>query len=141
MLTLSGTMLQDVKLASTPLKLHKGMRVALTFPRNQPNPQGKWFARPLDGIWPDGIERSDEDSILLDPGDCTVDHLDQDEIQAIANQQTITVIFPIESDDVENDYLEVKITSEGVICDHWQDDNHVGTWGGTADEIADEICH
>lgn len=73
MLALSGTMQTDVKLLSTPLELKKGQRVLLTFPDNQPNPHGKWFAQPLDGIWPDGVERSNEDSILLDIGDAVPD--------------------------------------------------------------------
>lgn len=64
-----GTMLQDVHLLGTSLSLKKGQKVHLTFASNQPN--GGWFARPIDCKWPSGVIGSEQDSILLEDGDFT----------------------------------------------------------------------
>lgn len=84
MLTITGRMRKDVHLTATSLKLKYGEQVYLTFPSNQPVKIGKWFARPING-WSDGIERSDEDSILLEPGDAIPDKQPMDEITQVAN--------------------------------------------------------
>ena len=60
-----GTMRQDIKLEGTSLKLLKFQVVRLTPATNQPEPEGKYFARPWNGRWNDGIERNAEDSILV----------------------------------------------------------------------------
>ena len=136
MLTITGTMKQDVKLLSTPLSLKKGQRVYLTFPDNQPNPVGKWFARPLDGIWADGIERSDEDSILLDPGDAAPDEISQKALQQIHSNQDMTIYFPVVLDEGERQ-LAVNITDEGIICDVIDGGTIINSWSATAQEISD----
>jgi hypothetical protein len=80
MLTITGKMRKDVHQLSTSLKLKAGEQVYLTFPSNQPFKIGKWFARPVNG-WSDGIERSDQDSLLLEPGDAIPDKQSIDEIK------------------------------------------------------------
>jgi hypothetical protein len=80
MLTITGKMRKDVHQLSTSLKLKEGEQVYLTFPSNQPFKIGKWFARPVNG-WSDGIERSDQDSLLLEPGDAIPDKQSIDEIK------------------------------------------------------------
>ena len=80
MLTITGKMRKDVHQLSTSLKLKDGEQVYLTFPSNQPFKIGKWFARPVNG-WSDGIERSDQDSLLLEPGDAIPDKQSIDEIK------------------------------------------------------------
>lgn len=80
MLTITGRMRKDVHQLSTSLKLKDGEQVYLTFPSNQPFKIGKWFARPVNG-WSDGIERSDQDSLLLEPGDAIPDKQSIDEIK------------------------------------------------------------
>jgi len=80
MLTITGRMTKDVHQLSTSLKLKDGEQVYLTFPSNQPFKIGKWFARPVNG-WSDGIERSDQDSLLLEPGDAIPDKQSIDEIK------------------------------------------------------------
>lgn len=84
MLTITGRMRKDVHQLSTSLKLKAGEQVYLTFPSNLPFKIGKWFARPIDG-WSDGIERSDQDSILLEPGDAMPDKQSIDEVIQVAN--------------------------------------------------------
>lgn len=64
-----GIMRNDVKLLGTTLNLDRLDIVHLTPATNQPNGDGRYFARPWNCIWPDGIERNPDDSILLDKGD------------------------------------------------------------------------
>ena len=37
--------------------------------------------------------------------------------------------------------LEVKVTDEGLILDLWHKDECVATFGGTAQELVDDLCH
>lgn len=37
--------------------------------------------------------------------------------------------------------LEVKVTDEGLILDIWHKDECIGTFGATAQELADDLCH
>jgi hypothetical protein len=64
-----GTILIDAHLLGTSLKLAQNDRVHLTPATNQPNSEGKMFARPLHGKWSDGIKRNLDDSILLHEGE------------------------------------------------------------------------
>lgn len=83
MLMVTGIMKKNVALLGTSLKLKEGEHVYLTFPSNQPDPKGKWFARPING-WSDGIERLDQHSILLEPGDAELDEISKREFSTVA---------------------------------------------------------
>ena len=37
--------------------------------------------------------------------------------------------------------LEVKVTDEGLILDLWHKDECVATFGATAQEMVDDLCH
>lgn len=63
-----GTMLTDVILQSTSLRLQEGQRVHLTPTTNLPD-KSNYFARPADGKWSDGLDRDEADSILITPED------------------------------------------------------------------------
>ena len=72
-----GMMLTDVHLLGTSLKLQEGQTVSLTeAPNLPPRTDGKpqYFARPENGKWSDGIERNEEDSILIEADDVVVIH-------------------------------------------------------------------
>ena len=143
MLILTGTMRTDVALLGTTLTLNKGQRVYLTFADNQPQDSpDKWFARPLDGIWPDGFERSDEDSILVSRSDVSVDRVSQAALQQIYTYQGICVFLPVWIEDDVRGQLGINITSEGIICDVLDArGEYVSTYGVTAQEIVDELAH
>lgn len=71
----TAVMATDIHLLGTPLKLQEGQTVEITVASNQPGYRDdnglvvKYFARPVNCVWSDGIERSDEDSILIDLDD------------------------------------------------------------------------
>ena len=70
----TGTMRRSVNLTGTSLSLQKGQRVLLIEATNLPDVgYTRYFASPLDGNWADGLEHSEEDSILLDPDDVLPD--------------------------------------------------------------------
>lgn len=71
---LTGTMKNIVGLAGVPgMRLEQGQRVRLVEATNLPDGIGAYFAAPLDGRWSDGVERSDDDSILVGFRDVTLD--------------------------------------------------------------------
>lgn len=37
--------------------------------------------------------------------------------------------------------LEIKVTDEGLILDLWHKDECVATFGATAQELVDDLCH
>lgn len=64
-----GVMKDCVKLVGVRgMQLEKGQVVKLRPSTNQPN-INNFFASPADGKWSDGVERSDLDSILIEPSD------------------------------------------------------------------------
>ena len=65
-----GIMNTDVTLLGTGLKLKAGTIVRLLAATNIPNGRGMWFAAPVEDR--DDWHGGDEDSILLDEGDCRV---------------------------------------------------------------------
>jgi hypothetical protein len=70
----TGIMKERVTLAGVlGMALEPGQQVILTAANNIPNAANKWFARPLSGVWSDGVERSSEDSILIDEADLLSD--------------------------------------------------------------------
>jgi hypothetical protein len=55
---------------------------------------------------------------------------------------THTHYFPIiQGDDDHECCLHVTVTHEGLICDVIEGDESTKTWGATAQEIADGLCH
>ena len=70
-----GTMTQTISLLGVPgMKLLKGQRVELIEPTNLPaTKKVRWFARPADGKWSDGVDRNPTHSILIDAGDVRVE--------------------------------------------------------------------
>lgn len=86
---LHGTMLRNVWMHGTSLRLRLGDKVALTPASNIPNGGGRFYARPYSGEWADGIERPDEDSILLDPGDVSDVSRDTDSIEVSLTQRPV----------------------------------------------------
>jgi len=66
-----GIMKTDIHLVSTSLKLQAGQRVKLWAACNLP--QAGYFARPADGKWSDGMNHSNDDSILLNDDDFTIE--------------------------------------------------------------------
>lgn len=63
----TAILIESVRLLGTSLSLEKGQKISVSFATNQPDyiEKGLVFARPLDGKWADGIDRSDTDSILI----------------------------------------------------------------------------
>lgn len=68
---MQGTMKRDIHLLGTSLRLLKGQIVNLTPATNIP--EGGYFARPLNCVWPDGIERDSHDSIYISPSEAVDD--------------------------------------------------------------------
>lgn len=66
---INAVMLRTVTQLGSGLCLPAGMPVCLFPATNQPDPQGKWFARPYNGLWDDGIKRDLQDSVLLEEKD------------------------------------------------------------------------
>ena len=65
-----GYMKDDAILLGTSLKLQAQQAVALVPATNlPPGPRAKFFARPLNGSWSDGVERPTEDSIMVTEDD------------------------------------------------------------------------
>lgn len=71
--TIKGVMLNDAHLLGTSLRLEKGQVVALVPATNIPG--GGFFAKPFDGKWSDGIERSEDNSIHFSPNEVNQDIL------------------------------------------------------------------
>lgn len=69
-ITTTGRMRKEVALAGTSLELKVGDIVNLIAAVNQPGYMLnfqiiKWFAKPVNGIWSDGIDHNEDDSILI----------------------------------------------------------------------------
>jgi hypothetical protein len=62
-----GRMKQPIKLLGTSLELLKGQRVEMFEALNVPG--GGYFLKPVGGLWSDGIEHNEDDSILVDPSE------------------------------------------------------------------------
>lgn len=83
----NGTMRRSVNLTGTSLSLQRGQRVLLIEASNLPDVgYTRYYASPLNGKWADGLEHSEEDSILLQPNDVLPD----DEYQRIGVPVTAT---------------------------------------------------
>jgi len=72
---MTGTMTTTAKMLGVHgMQLEQGQKVQLTEPSNLPKEyRHNWFARPLNGKWSDGVDRNEEDSILIDADDVTLD--------------------------------------------------------------------
>ena len=72
--TMQAIMKTDIHLLGTSLKLQAGQRVHLTPATNMPPDSDiKFFARPADGVWSDGMERNEDASIGVNYDDLEMD--------------------------------------------------------------------
>lgn len=69
-----GVMRTDVSLAGTSLRLGRFDRVALIHATNLPEGDGvRYYARPIDCRWPDGVRRDPDISIPIEESDVELD--------------------------------------------------------------------
>jgi len=106
----TAIMTTDAKLLGTSLELQKGQVVQVTEATNLPaDSTTKWYARPANGKWSDGIDHNEEDSIGV--------YVDDLSFWTEVEADRVAILF-VCPDCGEQDYWPVTRLNDGTpICD------------------------